>query len=109
MKFTRLALLAIAGSASAVSLSAQGLPSQKILTIEVAQSIAQNAMEACRANGYHVKVLVVDEANREKAFLRDNGAGNAFVTCVTVDYRSNHEVFRCVARFGILISKGGQD
>lgn len=56
--------------------SAQGLPTQKVLTIDVAQTIAQEAMAACRANGYKVTVTVtvVDGANVLKAFLRDDGA-----------------------------------
>jgi uncharacterized protein GlcG (DUF336 family) len=40
----------------------------------VAQTIAQEAMAACRANGYKVTVTVVDGANVLKAFLRDDGA-----------------------------------
>jgi hypothetical protein len=47
------------------------LPSQKILTVDVAQSIAQEAMAKCRADGYKVSVRVVDHANVLKAFVRD--------------------------------------
>src|SRR5438067_868152 len=53
---------------------AQGLPSQKMLTIDAAQTIAQEAMLRCRADGYKVTVRVVDGANNLKAFLRDDGA-----------------------------------
>jgi uncharacterized protein GlcG (DUF336 family) len=77
MKLTRLMLIAACGAAFSSGTSVQGLPSQKMLTVDVAQNIAQEAMTACRAQGNHVSVLVVDEANREKAFLRDDGAGNA--------------------------------
>ncbi len=55
------------------------LPSQKVLTVEVAESIAQEAMAKCRADGYKVTVTVVDHANMMKAFLRDDGAANATI------------------------------
>jgi uncharacterized protein GlcG (DUF336 family) len=50
------------------------LPNSKILTVDVAQAIAQEAMTKCRADGYHVTVLVVDGLNAPKAMLRDDGA-----------------------------------
>ena len=56
-----------------VAVAAQ-LPTQKVLTIEVAQAIAQEAMMKCRAGGHRVTVTVVDQANLLKAFLRDDGA-----------------------------------
>jgi uncharacterized protein GlcG (DUF336 family) len=56
-----------------------GLPTQKMLTIDVAQTIAQDAMAQCRTNGYKVTVTVVDSANILKAFLRDDGASMATV------------------------------
>jgi uncharacterized protein GlcG (DUF336 family) len=80
MKFTRLAGLAVMGAALSGSAFAQGLPSQKVLTADVAQTIAQEAIAACRANGYKVSVRVVDSGNVLKAFLRDDGAVLATVT-----------------------------
>ena len=71
MKLTRIAVLV---AASAAAVFAQ-LPTMKILTVDVAQSIAQEAMMTCRGNGYHVTVQVVDSGNFLKAFLRDDGAG----------------------------------
>jgi len=53
---------------------AQDLPSTKILTLDLAQTIAQEALAKCRADGYKVSVRVVDSANMEKAFLRDDGS-----------------------------------
>jgi uncharacterized protein GlcG (DUF336 family) len=50
------------------------LPNSKILTVDVAQTIAQEAMAKCRAEGYKVTVLVVDGLNAPKAMLRDDGA-----------------------------------
>jgi uncharacterized protein GlcG (DUF336 family) len=78
MRFTR--SLAILAGAAALSASAFAqLPTQKLLTIDVAQTIAQEAMMKCRADGYKVTVTVVDGANMMKALLRDDGAGMATV------------------------------
>jgi uncharacterized protein GlcG (DUF336 family) len=73
--------LATAGAAlfAASAWAQEGLPTQKVLTIDVAQTIAHEAMMACRANGYKVTVTVVDGANTLKALLRDDGAGMATV------------------------------
>jgi uncharacterized protein GlcG (DUF336 family) len=74
--------LAVAAAAAGLALSAfaqEGLPTQKVLTIDVAEAIAQVAMAQCRADGYKVTVTVVDGANILKAFLRDDGAGMATV------------------------------
>jgi uncharacterized protein GlcG (DUF336 family) len=79
MRFTRFAGLAVIAAALSGSASAQGLPTQKLLTADVAQAIAQEAIAACRANGYKVSVRVVDSGNVLKAFLRDDGAALATV------------------------------
>jgi uncharacterized protein GlcG (DUF336 family) len=71
--------LALAAAALSASAFGQGLPTQKMLTIEVAQTIAQESMAKCRADGYKVTVTVVDSGNVLKAFLRDDGAGNGTV------------------------------
>lgn len=73
MKLTRLVLTAAAGALLTSQASAQ-LPSSKILTLDVANAIAQEAMAKCRADGYKVTVLVVDALNAPKAMLRDDGA-----------------------------------
>ncbi len=80
MKLTRsFALAAGIAGVSVMAFAQDGLPTQKVLTIDVAQTIAQDAMAQCRANGYKVTVTVVDGANIMKAFLRDDGAGMATV------------------------------
>jgi uncharacterized protein GlcG (DUF336 family) len=85
MKFSRsLALMAGASALSSAVLAQgafaqDGLPTQKMLTIDVAHAIAQEAMSKCRADGYKVTVTVVDSANILKAFLRDDGAPMATV------------------------------
>ncbi|HEX4278012.1 MAG TPA: heme-binding protein [Bryobacteraceae bacterium] len=73
MTLTRFALLPAAAALLASSAAAQ-LPSSKVLTLDVAQAIAQEAMAKCRADGYKVTVLVVDGLNATKAMLRDDGA-----------------------------------
>jgi uncharacterized protein GlcG (DUF336 family) len=71
-----------------LGLFAQGLPTMKVLTVDVAQTIAQEAMAKCRADGYKVSVRVVDHANIEKAFVRDDGAGMATVQVATMKANS---------------------
>jgi uncharacterized protein GlcG (DUF336 family) len=75
MKRIHLAVVAVSSAAALTTgVLAQGLPAQKMLTIDVAQTIAQEALLRCRADGYKVTVRVVDGANNLKAFLRDDGA-----------------------------------
>jgi uncharacterized protein GlcG (DUF336 family) len=69
----------IAVGAVPLGLLAQGLPTQKMLTVDVAHTLAQEALMKCRADGYKVSVTVVDSANMLKAFLRDDGAPMATV------------------------------
>jgi uncharacterized protein GlcG (DUF336 family) len=71
MSIQRIALIAAAAAAGTF---AQGLPVQKVLTLDLAQSIAQEALAKCRADGYKVGVTVVDGANNLKTFLRDDGS-----------------------------------
>jgi uncharacterized protein GlcG (DUF336 family) len=78
MKLTRSFVLTAAAVAMSAGAFAQ-LPTQKMLTIDVAESIAQESMAKCRADGYKVTVTVVDSGNVLKAFLRDDGAGNGTV------------------------------
>ena len=70
MKLARYAVLAAASAAVAFA----QLPSTKMLTVDVAQAIAQESMMKCRADGYKVTVRVVDAGNVLKAFVRDDGA-----------------------------------
>ena len=66
MTLTKAALVAVFIALPA-TLAAQ-LPTQKVLTLDVAQAIAQEAMMNCRAGGKRVTVTVVDQANLLKAF-----------------------------------------
>jgi uncharacterized protein GlcG (DUF336 family) len=76
MKLTTLAVFA-ATAVNLAPIAFAQLPSTKVLTMDVAQTIAQEAMAKCRADGYKVTVLVVDGLNAPKALLRDDGAGAA--------------------------------
>jgi uncharacterized protein GlcG (DUF336 family) len=72
----KLATIVVFGAAMA-ALPTSGLaqlPASRVLTLDVAQTIAQEAMTRCRADGYKVTVLVVDGLNAPKAMIRDDGA-----------------------------------
>jgi len=73
MRLSKLAALAVALPVLSTSTSAQ-LPTTRILTLDVAQTIASEALAKCRADGFKVAVLVVDGLNIPKALLRDDGA-----------------------------------
>ncbi len=53
---------------------ADGLPTQKVLSLDAAQLIVQGAIEKCRSGGHKVSVVVIDPSNTLKAFGRDDGA-----------------------------------
>ena len=71
MTFTKLAVLTAA--AFSMNVFAQ-LPQSRVLTLDVAQTIAAETMAKCHADGYKVTVLVVDALNAPKVMLRDDGA-----------------------------------
>jgi uncharacterized protein GlcG (DUF336 family) len=57
------------------SAGAQGIVTQKNITLGLAQTIANAAIEHCRGMGYKVSVTVVDRAGLAVVMLRDDGAG----------------------------------
>jgi uncharacterized protein GlcG (DUF336 family) len=73
MTITKFAVLTAAAALLSTGALAQ-LPASKVLTLDAAQSLAQEAMAKCRADGYKVTVLVVDGLNAPKALMRDDGA-----------------------------------
>src|SRR5215471_5683832 len=73
MRSTQLAAFTATVTIFCASAFAQ-LPQSRVLTMEVAHSIAQEALAKCRADGYKVTVLVVDGMNATKAMIRDDGA-----------------------------------
>jgi uncharacterized protein GlcG (DUF336 family) len=73
MKATKIAVLTAVAAFFPTGAFAQ-LPVSRVLTMDAAHAIAQEAMAKCRADGYKVTVLVVDALNAPKALLRDDGA-----------------------------------
>src|SRR5437763_7089432 len=69
-------LAAIAGLLALASphARAQGLVTQKAISLEMAQAIIQGTIERCRAEGFRVSVTVLDGSGLLKAFLRDEGS-----------------------------------
>jgi uncharacterized protein GlcG (DUF336 family) len=71
--FTLLAATALAVSLAS-STSAQ-LLQRKDLSLSIAQSIANGALEACKAMGYAASVVVVDRGGDTLVALRGDGSG----------------------------------
>jgi uncharacterized protein GlcG (DUF336 family) len=73
----RVLVVATVVLASAFSMTAlsQDLMSQKVISMDLAQTIAQDAVMQCRANGYRVSAAILDNGGLLKAFIRDDGAG----------------------------------
>jgi len=69
----------LAGFAVAAVLSspagAQGIVSQKNITLALAQTIANAAIAQCRSMGYKISVTVVDREGLPIVMMRDDGAG----------------------------------
>jgi uncharacterized protein GlcG (DUF336 family) len=53
----------------------QELLMQKVMSLDMAQAIAQGALASCRTDGFHVSISVIDGSGVLKAFMRDDGAG----------------------------------
>ena len=62
-------------AAMSSSVAAQGLVTQKALSIEMAQTVVQATVARCREIGFRVSVTVVDGAGVMKAFARDENTG----------------------------------
>jgi uncharacterized protein GlcG (DUF336 family) len=67
------ATLALVGAFSMTALS-QDLLTQKVISVDMAQTMAQTAVAQCRANGYRVTATVLDNGGNVKLVLRDDGA-----------------------------------
>jgi len=76
IRFPVLAVLTLVllGAFSMAALS-QDLLTQKVIPMEIANTIAQTAVMQCRANGYRVSATILDNGGALKAFVRDDGAG----------------------------------
>ena len=76
MPFARVIFsLALSVVVAAVPAAAQEVVMEKALSLDMAHTIAQGALEKCRADGNHVSVTVVDRDGLIKVVLRDDGSG----------------------------------
>lgn len=57
------------------SAHAQGLVNQKNITLAMAETIANGAIEACKQMGYRISVAVLDRDGLQIVMLRGDGAG----------------------------------
>ena len=75
MRFAHKALLGL-GLALLVSgpMAAQGLVTQRNLSLGMAKTIAEAALAACKAKGYSTAVAVVDRAGQVLVIMRDEQA-----------------------------------
>ncbi len=79
MSHSRFSVLAVAtlvlvGAFSMTALS-QELLTQKVISMDVAQYMAQAAIMQCRADGYRVSATILDNGGNIKVVIRDDGAG----------------------------------
>ena len=58
---------------------AQGIVTQKILSLNAAKVIAEAALAECRGRGFHTSVAVVDRSGTLLVVLRDEGANPATI------------------------------
>jgi uncharacterized protein GlcG (DUF336 family) len=84
------ATLVLVGAFSMTALS-QELLTEKAISVDIAQAMAQAALAQCRANGYRVTATVLDSGGNLKVVIRDDGAA-----LVTVDL-SHRKAYSAVA------------
>jgi hypothetical protein len=76
MPFARVIFsLALSVVVAAVPAAAQEVITERALSLDLAQGIAEAALAKCRADGNHVSVTVLDRDGLIKAVLRDDGSG----------------------------------
>jgi uncharacterized protein GlcG (DUF336 family) len=64
-------MLVCAFSMTALS---QELLTEKVISVDMAQAMAQAAIAQCRANGYRVTATILDGGGNVKVVVRDDGA-----------------------------------
>ena len=69
-----LASLAVTAAVSSPA-GAQGLVTEKNISLAMAQAIANAALEQCKSMGFKVSVTVIDRAGMPIVMLRGDGAG----------------------------------
>jgi uncharacterized protein GlcG (DUF336 family) len=63
-----------AGAILCGSASAQGLVTQRVLSLGMAKTIAEATLGECKAKGFHTSAVVVDRAGQILVMLRDESA-----------------------------------
>ena len=74
MRSVRLALVVAAVAALGTGALAQGLVTQKSLSLPMAKSVAEAALAECKAKGFSTAAAVVDRAGQLLVLLRDEQA-----------------------------------
>jgi uncharacterized protein GlcG (DUF336 family) len=74
MGFTVAPALCSTANAQVGAAPPQGLVTQRNLSLAMAKTIAEGALAACQAKGYHTAVAVVDRAGQVIVLLRDEQA-----------------------------------
>jgi uncharacterized protein GlcG (DUF336 family) len=64
----------VIGAFLCAAANAQGLVTQKILSLGMAKTIAEAALGECHAKGFHTSAVVVDRAGQVLVMLRDEQA-----------------------------------
>jgi len=76
IRFSALATVTVVFmGAFAMTALSQDLLTQKVISLDMAQTMAQTAVATCRANGYRVTATVLDNSGSIKFVMRDDGAG----------------------------------
>ncbi len=83
-------ILGIMVMIAAVSLEAKDVVSDKSIGMELSRDLANEAVLACRAKGYHVSAVVVDRHGLLRAALRDDRA--AYFTLEIAQRKANMSV-----------------
>jgi uncharacterized protein GlcG (DUF336 family) len=60
------------------SVYAEGLVQAKLLSLDMARTIAEAAVEACRKDGYQVSVVVTDRSGEPLVLMRDTYSNRYF-------------------------------
>lgn len=74
-RFRGLALVIVSLVFSPLTALSQEVVTQKEISLDLAQGIAQAALDSCRAANFHTVVIVLDTSGAIKVMLRDDKTG----------------------------------
>jgi len=74
MSFSKLFGVILAAAICCGHLSAQGVVTQRNVSLGMAKAIAEATIAACKEKGYHTAAVVVDRAGQVLVILRDEAA-----------------------------------